>query len=45
MHIQIDISEEVMKQLALYKINNNLKSKSKAIVKILDEYFKKQNVQ
>lgn len=39
MKIQIDLNKEISKKLAIYKIENNLKSKKDAIIKILEEKF------
>ena len=35
--IQIDLPNDINKKVAIYKINNNLKTKEQAIIKILKE--------
>ena len=42
MKIQLDIPADVMKELSLYKIQNNLVRKGDAVIKILKEYFNKK---
>lgn len=43
--IVIDNNEEIDRQLDLYKITNQLASKSMAIEQILIEYFKKNKIE
>jgi hypothetical protein len=38
--IQVNVPADIMKELSLYKIENNLERKTDAILKILKEFFK-----
>jgi len=42
MYIQINIPEELNKKISVFKINRNLNTKQEAILKIVEEYFKKE---